>query len=76
MIAWETLTRSMPFAGMNPMIVGMAILTEKLRPPLPPDAPPAFADLLAGCWHNEAEQRPTFTRIQGALQAQAVLVGT
>ena len=73
MVAWEVLTQSMPFAGMNPMIVGMAILTEKLRPPLPEHCPASFGEMLTACWHDDPEQRLTFTRIQGQLQAQAML---
>ena len=74
MVAWEILTRSVPFQGMNTMIVGMAILNDKLRPPIPDDCAAGFAEMLAACWHDDPEQRLSFTRIQGALQAQAVLV--
>ena len=33
MVAWETLTRSLPFVGMNPVQIALAVREQQLRPP-------------------------------------------
>ena len=73
MVAWEVLEQKLPFEGKNPVQIGLAVREQKLRPPIADDAPAGFAELLCACWHDEPEQRHTFSRILGALQALAVL---
>ena len=63
MVAWETLTRSLPFVGMNPVQIALAVREQQLRPPLPSTCPPKFGALLAACWHQEPEHRPAFARV-------------
>ena len=72
-LIWQVLEQRLPFEGKNPVQIGLAVREQKLRPPLPEDAPAGLADLLCACWHDEPEQRHTFSRVLGALQALAVL---
>ena len=69
MVSWEVLTRSLPFTGMNPVQIGLAVREQKLRPELPPDCPQGFGALLRDCWHDEPERRHTFAAAMGKLQA-------
>jgi len=68
MVAWEVLTNAVPFHGLNPVQIGLAVREQKLRPPLPADCPPGFGELLQACWHDEPEQRYPFTRVLGKMQ--------
>jgi serine/threonine protein kinase len=63
MIAWEVLTRRVPFKGMNPVQIGLAVREQKLRPNLPSTCPPAYARLMERCWHDEPDSRPSFDEI-------------
>ena len=54
---WQVLTRSLPFTGMNPVQIGLAVREQKLRPEMPANCPEGFSALLADCWHDEPEQR-------------------
>jgi hypothetical protein len=76
MVAWEVLTRTIPFAGMNPVQIGVAVREQKLRPPLPDDCPPGFDQLLEGCWHDEPEQRFSFDKILGRMNALVAMSST
>jgi serine/threonine protein kinase len=69
MVAWEVLTRSVPFHGLNPVQIGVAVREEKMRPPLPADCPPGVGELLEACWHDQPECRYQFTKILGRAQA-------
>jgi len=73
MVAWEVLTHEVPFAGMNPVQIGVAVREQKLRPPLPDDCDPGFAELLHACWHDAPEKRPSFVRVLGKIQALVAL---
>ena len=69
MVCWEVFAQEMPFKGLNPLQIGHAVGTEKVRPPAPPNAPDGLGDLLENCWHNEPKQRFTFPKILGRLNA-------
>ena len=73
MVAWEILCRQVPFQGMNPVQIGLAVREQKLRPPLPEDCSPGLASLLRACWHDEPEKRPSFVKVLGKVQALVVL---
>jgi len=45
MVAWEVLTHRLPFTGMNPVQIGLAVREQKLRPTLPDDCPAGFGAL-------------------------------
>ena len=73
MVAWEVLTRAVPFDGMSPVQVCVAVREQRLRPPLPDDCAPAAAALLGACWHEAAQRRPTFAKVLGRVQALVAL---
>jgi len=73
MVAWEILTHEVPFQGLNPVQIGVAVREQKLRPPLPDDCDPGFAELLHACWHDLPEQRPSFVKVLGKMQALVAL---
>jgi serine/threonine protein kinase len=62
-ILWELLTSRLPYADMSSLAAAAGVVERGLRPPVPPDAPPAVADLMQRCWAAEATVRPPFTRI-------------
>ena len=70
------LTREVPFKGLNPVQIGVAVREQKHRPPLPDDCPPGFADLLEASWHDRPEARWTFERVLGKLQALVAISQT
>jgi len=66
-ILWELYTRKDPYAGMNPMQVGMKVLLEGMRPPIPTSCPSAYAKLMQACWDQDPEARPDFGEILNRL---------
>lgn len=65
---WELLTRKVPYKGLEPMQVGIAVYTRGERPPIPRDCPAAFAALMQACWHAEPSCRPTFVQLVPVLK--------
>ena len=65
----------MPFNGLNPIQIGVAVREHKLRPPLPDDCPAGFGELLSRCWHDEVERRFSFDKILGRMQALLATTG-
>ena len=76
MVAWEVVTRSVPFHGLNPVQIGVAVREQKLRPPLPEDGPPGLGDLLSACWHDDPTLRFSFDKILGRVQALVAMSAT
>ena len=68
-ILWELLTSRLPYADMPSLAAAAGVVERNLRPPVPPDAPPAVADLLQRCWAAEPAVRPPFTRVCEELTA-------
>jgi serine/threonine protein kinase len=60
---WELLTREVPYKGLQPMQVGVVVLTRGQRPPVPPGCPVKYAALMKACWHADPTKRPSFTQI-------------
>ncbi|CAN6206086.1 unnamed protein product [Urochloa humidicola] len=67
-IMWEILTGQEPYAGMHHGGVIGGILSNTLRPPIPPTCDPQWRDLMEQCWSNEPEKRPTFTEVVSRLR--------
>ncbi|CAN6199811.1 unnamed protein product [Urochloa humidicola] len=67
-IMWEILTGQEPYAGMHHGGVIGGILSNTLRPPVPPTCDPQWRDLMEQCWSNEPEKRPTFTKVVSRLR--------
>jgi serine/threonine protein kinase len=62
-IAWECVTRADPYGIMPPFQVIFAVGTQGARPEIPKDCPPEMTSLIVSCWHEQPDERPTFTAI-------------
>jgi len=63
-VLWELLTRGKePYPGEEILAIALAVTREKRRPPIPPDCPPVWRDLMQRCWAHEPMDRPTFEEI-------------
>ena len=72
MMTWEMITHQLPWEGSNFQDVRHAVATAGERPPIPPDCPPALAQLLRDCWHALAEQRPSAAQVLHRIGAMGV----
>mmetsp|Transcript_50183 Transcript_50183/g.117859 ORF Transcript_50183/g.117859 Transcript_50183/m.117859 type:complete len:490 (-) Transcript_50183:109-1578(-) len=59
-LLWEMYTGRLPWSDKNchQMIHTVCVTGE--RPPMLPDTPPAFAELIRNCWAPKPDRRPTF----------------
>jgi len=68
-VLWELLTRQVPFQGMIPVVAGMKIAYESLRPPMPAAESLGqaqqlqYAELVVECWAQLATVRPRFEQV-------------
>ncbi|KAL6080092.1 putative serine/threonine-protein kinase SIS8 [Balamuthia mandrillaris] len=67
-VLWEMATREDPYGGMPPFQVVFAVATEKIRPEIPDQCPPAWADLIRRCWAEDPKQRPSFQQVLECLE--------
>jgi len=68
-LLWELVARKLPFFGMAPMQVGLAVVNTGLRPPIPRDCPRPLAILMRRCWEQDFRHRPSFKEASKALEA-------
>jgi serine/threonine protein kinase len=68
-LLWELVARKLPFFGMQPMQVGIAVSQRGLRPTMPPKTPEPLAKLIRACWHEEPNRRPSMRQIEVILTA-------
>jgi serine/threonine protein kinase len=73
MIMWEILTKRVPFKGMNPVQIGLAVREQKLRPTVPPSCPHPYAQLMERCWDDDPDRRPPFVDIVSLLSESGAL---
>jgi serine/threonine protein kinase len=59
-VLWELLTCKVPYSEMTPLQAAVGVVQKGLRPPMPPSAPPALAELMQQCWQRKPEDRPSF----------------
>ena len=45
-----------------------------MRPPIPPECPPAFAQLIKDCWESEPQKRPPFSDILQRLRVMETAI--
>jgi len=69
-LIWEVLDGGVPWPGINPMQIGMKVLVQKARPPVPEDAPPDLVALMTRCWADDPAARPTFDACRSWLAEQ------
>jgi Protein tyrosine and serine/threonine kinase len=67
-LLWEIVARKLPYFGMAPMQVGIAVLNQGLRPPIPEKCPPPLVRLMCACWDTNPDRRPSFEIIQAILE--------
>jgi serine/threonine protein kinase len=72
MLMWSMLTGSLPFPNMEGIAIGIALLKDRIRPPIPPETPPGLQRLIRECWAQNPRERPTFDIICGILGSGAV----
>lgn len=68
-LLWEMVARKLPYFGMQPMQVGIAVLQQGMRPPIPPKCPLPLANLMRACWDSDPNRRPSFAQLVEALEA-------
>lgn len=68
-LLWELVARKLPYFGMQPMQVGIAVMHKGLRPTIPEKCPAPLARLVKACWHELPDRRPSFAQIQQVLEA-------
>mgnify|MGYP002480872880 CR=1 FL=1 len=56
-------TRQDPYGGLPPFQVVVQVATKGLRPEIPHDCPPEWAQLMVDCWAENEAARPTFAEI-------------
>lgn len=67
-LLWELVARKLPYFGMQPMQVGIAVMHKGLRPTIPERCPAPLAKLIKACWQDVPERRPSFAQIQHHLE--------
>eukprot|EP00727_Mastigamoeba_balamuthi_P013704 m51a1_g8957 putative serine threonine kinase (2606) ;mRNA; f:1042935-1051690 len=71
-IAWEIITREVPYAEENAHTVAMRVVKEGLRPSMEGKKfPPPIAELATECWSASPEQRPGFSVINSRLASMS-----
>ena len=59
-VLWELLTCKVPYADLTPLQAAVGVVQKGLRPPIPPNVPPALAELMQQCWQRKPDDRPSF----------------
>lgn len=67
-LLWEMVARKLPYFGMQPMQVGIAVLQQDLRPTIPPKTPLPLSNMMRACWDSDPTRRPSFAQLVEALE--------
>eukprot|EP00172_Hildenbrandia_rubra_P001221 Plantae.Rhodophyta-Hildenbrandia_rubra.ctg17685.p1 GENE.Plantae.Rhodophyta-Hildenbrandia_rubra.ctg17685~~Plantae.Rhodophyta-Hildenbrandia_rubra.ctg17685.p1 ORF type:complete len:1190 (+),score=214.78 Plantae.Rhodophyta-Hildenbrandia_rubra.ctg17685:7762-11331(+) len=67
-LLWEMVDRRLPYFGMKPMQVALAVLNQGLRPQIPPNCPRPLRWLMERCWSQDPLRRPSFVDISTILE--------
>jgi hypothetical protein len=62
-LACEVMTYQLPFDGQTPLEAAMGVARNGLRPALPDDCAAWLAELVQQAWHQQPQQRPSFSEI-------------
>ncbi len=69
-ILWEILTRRTPYQGMiraSNHLKAIQDIANGMRPEIPAQCPPRYAQLMQACWNADPNKRPTFQEIVDVL---------
>ena len=67
-VLWELLTCKVPYSEMTPLQAAVGVVQKGLRPPMPPNVPPALAELMQECWQRKPEDRPSFEEAKSRME--------
>lgn len=62
-LVWEILTGEVPYRGMEPLQVALAVANRHLRLPVPDSIPQILSSVMLNCWEEEPQKRPEFDAI-------------
>lgn len=57
-----------PYNDMTPLQAAVGVVQKGLRPGMPPNTPPALAEIMQACWDASPAHRPTFKELTPRLQ--------
>ena len=72
---WEVWTGELAFADLTAAACFYAVVHERQRPPVPPDCPQAYAQLMLACWRDEPDARCTIQQVLDALPGVEAALG-
>lgn len=69
-VMWELFTARIPYSGVPVARIMLGVSQDGMRPPLTPDLDidPAVENLIARCWADDKDDRPTFGEIISILR--------
>ncbi|KAL6079285.1 putative Serine/threonine protein kinase-transforming protein Rmil [Balamuthia mandrillaris] len=67
-VLWECVTRQNPYGNMPHFQIVFQVGTQGLRPQIPKTTPHAWARLIADCWSEDPDKRPTFEETMHRLE--------
>ncbi|RZB66488.1 Serine/threonine-protein kinase HT1 [Glycine soja] len=68
LILWELVSGTVPFEGLSPIQVAVAVADRNSRPIIPSHCPHVLSDLIKQCWELKPEKRPEFCQIVRVLE--------
>ncbi|CAJ0948893.1 unnamed protein product, partial [Mesorhabditis belari] len=66
-VLWELLTKSIPYEGIQGIVVAYNVAERKLNLPVRPEWPQTLQAILKTCWDYEPTQRPSFIMLHQQL---------
>ncbi|KAK9690698.1 hypothetical protein RND81_09G148100 [Saponaria officinalis] len=67
-VLWEMLSGKLPYDYLTPLQAAVGVVQKGLRPTIPKNCHPKFAELLEKCWQQDPALRPNFSEIIPILQ--------
>mmetsp|Transcript_6895 Transcript_6895/g.14210 ORF Transcript_6895/g.14210 Transcript_6895/m.14210 type:complete len:1258 (-) Transcript_6895:1935-5708(-) len=67
-LLWELAARRLPYFGLEPMQVGLAVVNQGLRPSIPPECSPALVKIIKLCWDQDPHRRPNLDQAMKLLE--------
>uniref|UniRef100_A0A383VVN5 Protein kinase domain-containing protein n=1 Tax=Tetradesmus obliquus TaxID=3088 RepID=A0A383VVN5_TETOB len=73
-LMWEVFTSKIAFSGLHYGEVFEQVALWQKRPPVPPEMPQDYAELMAACWAADPFSRPSFAAVEAKLAEQLTSV--